>query len=171
MFIWGCKPSQNNDENNLHSVKNIQKIFSDCMKLFEEFWNSSEIISYKGLTLMRDIDSLYRYFIIIQNNLKNVGFNTKDGFIKLINEELIDDDNSDNTYEKCLKRFNRGNFVPLHCGHNGALNSEEYELFESFLNKSSFYSDKSEKLTNNETIKTDEETDDINTCTVESDKI
>ena len=171
MFIWGCKPSQNNDENNLHSVKNIQKIFSDCMKLFEEFWNSSEIISYKGLTLMRDIDSLYRYFIIIQNNLKNVGFNTKDGFIKLINEELIDDDNNDNTYEKCLKRFNRGNFVPLHCGHNGALNSEEYELFESFLNKSSFYSDKSEKLTNNETIKTDEETDDINTCTVESDKI
>ena len=171
MFIWGCKPSQNNDENNLHSVKNIQKIFSDCMKLFEEFWNSSEIISYKGLTLMRDIDSLYRYFIIIQNNLKNVGFNTKDGFIKLINEELIDDDNNDNTYEKCLKRFNRGNFVPLHCGHNGALNSEEYELFESFLNKSSFYSDKSEKLINNETIKTDEETDDINTCTVESDKI
>jgi hypothetical protein len=171
MFIWGCKPSQNNDENNLHSVKNIQKIFSDCMKLFEEFWNSSEIISYKGLTLMREIDSLYRYFIIIQNNLKNVGFNTKDGFIKLINEELIDDDNNDNTYEKCLKRFNRGNFVPLHCGHNGALNSEEYELFERFLNKSSFYSDKSEKLTNNETIKTDEETDDINTCTVESDKI
>ena len=171
MFIWGCKTSQNNDENNLHSVKNIQKIFADCMKLFEEFWNSSEIISYKGLTLMKDIDSLYRYFIIIQNNLKNVGLNTKDGFIKLINEELIDDDNNNNTYDKCLKRLNRGNFVPLHCGHNGALNSEEYELFESFLNKSSFYSDINEKQTNNETIKTDEETDDINTCTVESDKI
>ncbi len=171
MFIWGSKPSvNNNDENNLHSVKNIKKTFQDCMKLFEEFWNSSEIVSYKGLTLIRDIDSLYKYFIIIQNNLKNVGFNTKDGFIKLINEELIDDDNNDNTYEQCLKRFNRGNFVPLHCGHNGALSSEEYELFESFLNQSSFYSDKNEKKTDNEKNKSDEETDEINTCTVESDK-
>jgi len=171
MFIWGSKSFQNNDEQNLHSTKNIKVIFSDSMKLFEEFWNSSEIVSYKGLTLLKDIENIYKYFIQIQNNLKNVGFHTKDGFVKLINEELIDNDNDNNIsdYEQCLVNLNRGNYVPLHCGHNGALSSGEFELFENFLMKSTFYNDKIAQKINDEKNKIDEDSD-INTCTVESDK-
>ena len=168
MFIWGCKPLQNKDEYNFHSVKNISEMFESTMKLFEEFWNSSEIVSYKGLTLIKDIESLYKYFSLIQNNLKYVGLNTKDGFVKLINEGLIDDDNNDCDYEQCLKKINIGNFVPLHCGHNGALSSEENKILDYFMKKSSFFSkNKKEKIDNEKNVN-DKESDDINTCTMES---
>ena len=123
----------------------------------------------KGLTLLKDIENIYKYFIQIQNNLKNVGFHTKDGFVKLINEELIDNDNNINDYEQCLVNLNRGNYVPLHCGHNGALSTGEYELFETFLMKSTFYNDKIAQKINDEKNKIDEDSD-INTCTIESNK-
>ena len=154
MFIWGSKCN----EYELHSTKNIQKMFEDIMKLFEEFWNSQEILSYKGLTLIKDIDILYKYFIQIQDNLKYIGFNSKDGFIKLINKNSIDD-----SYEQCLIEYNLGNFVPLHCGHNGALNAEEAGLLERYLEKSSFFNDKKEDLTENDNNKNAEDNNDINT--------
>ena len=160
MFIWG---SQCN-ENDIHSSKNITKIFEECMKLFEEFWNSEEIISYKGLTLIKDIDILYKYFLKIQNNLKYVGLNTKHGFVKLINEELNDNNNCN--YEQCLIQFNIGNFVPLHCGHNGIITGEEEILLEKYLEKSSFFNDDKNENNSLEEYKNDEDNDDINTCFV-----
>ena len=160
MFIWG---SQCN-ENDIHSSKNITKIFEECMKLFEEFWNSEEIISYKGLTLIKDIDILYKYFVKIQNNLKYVGLNTKHGFVKLINEELNDNNNCN--YEQCLIQFNIGNFVPLHCGHNGIITGEEEILLEKYLEKSSFFNDDKNENNSLEDYKNDEDNDDINTCFV-----
>ena len=156
MFIWGS----NLNESVLHSTKNIKKMFENIMKLFEEFWNSQEILSYKELNLLKDIENIYKYFIQIQNNLKYVGLNTKDGFVKLINEDSNDNNND---YEKCLKQYNIGNLVPIHCGHNGALNTEEAALLERYLTKSSFLNDK-----NGENI--EEDNDDINTCSVESNK-
>ena len=147
MFIWGSKYHQGVDKNNLHSTKNIRIIFEECMKLFEEFWNSQEIMSYKGLNLIKDIENLYKYFIQIKNNLKYVGFNSKDGFVKLINDDLINDNNF-NEYEICLSKFNIGNFVPLNCGHNGALSTYESQLFEMYLNKSSFFNEKIEDNNN-----------------------
>ena len=156
MFIWGS----NLNESVLHSTKNIKKMFENIMKLFEEFWNSQEILSYKELNLLKDIENIYKYFIQIQNNLKYVGLNTKDGFIKLINEDSNDNNND---YEKYLKQYNLGNLVPIHCGHNGALNTEEAALLERYLTKSSFLNDK-----NGENI--EEDNDDINNCPVESNK-
>ena len=142
MFIWGSKYYKYGDKNNLHKIKNIKYIFEESMKLFEEFWSSQEIISYKKLPLIKDIEIIYKYFIQIQNNLKYVGFNTKDGFFKLINEELIDNNDNNNDYEKCLANFNIGNLVPLNCGHNGILSMEENEIFDLYLNKSNFLNDK-----------------------------
>ena len=140
MFIWGSKYYKESGQFNLHSTKNIKKIFEDSMKLFEEFMNSQEIISNKELILIKDIENVYKYFIQIQNSLKYVGLNTKEGFVKLINEDLIDE----NDYEQCLIKINIGYFIPLNCGHNGALSSEEAELFEKYLSKSSFLNDKME---------------------------
>ena len=145
MFIWGCKSYSYGDKNNLHKTKNIKYIFEECMKLFEEFWSSQEIISYKKLPLLKDIEIIYKYFIQIQNNLKYVGLNTKDGFVKLINEELLDTNDSSSDYEKCLANINIGNLVPLNCGHNGLLSMEENEIFDMYLNKSGFLNDKSDE--------------------------
>ena len=63
------------------------------MKLFEEFMNSQEIMSYKQLTLVKEINNIYKYFSQITQNLEYVGLNTKNGFIKLIKEkeDIIDD--------------------------------------------------------------------------------
>ena len=169
MFIWGSKSFPNNNKFDLHSTKNIKKIFEKSMEVFDKFWNYQEIINNKELTLLKDIEKIYKYFMKIKNNLQYVGLNTKDGFIKLINEELIDDNNC-NDYEKCLIKFNIGNFVPLHCGHNGALSTDETELLENFLKKSSFLNDKMEENTKDDKINNDEDNDDINTCSVGSDK-
>ena len=169
MFIWGSKSFPNNDKFDLHSTKNIKKIFENSMELFDKFWNYQEIENNKELTLLKDIEKIYKYFKKIKNNLQYVGFNTKDGFIKLINEELIDDNNCID-YEKCLIKFNIGNFVPLHCGHNGALSPDETELLDNFLKKSSFLNDKMEENVKDDKINNDEDNDDINTCSVGSDK-
>ena len=166
MFIWGSLYYHRNKENNIHSTKNIKKIFEDCMKLFEIFWNSQEIMSCKGLTLMKDIEVLYKYFEQIQNSLKNVGLNTKDGFVKLMNDDLIDNDD----YEKCLNRINIGNFVPLKCGHNGSLSIEETELLEKYLNKSTFLKDFIEKNINEDKDQISDDNEDIKTSSHESDK-
>ena len=168
MFIWGSKfTNDKNNENNLHSTKNIKKMLSESIILYEEFLNSQEIINFKELTLIKDIENLYKYFIQIQTNLKYVGFNTKEGFVKLINDDLIDD----NDYEQCLIKVNIGNYVPLSCGHNGALSSEENELFQNYLNKSSFIIDKNEEnIEDNINDKIEEDNEDINTRSFGSDK-
>ena len=144
MFIWGSLYYKSDQMSNLHSTKNIKKIFEDCMIIFDEFWNSPEIMTYKELTFIKDIEILYKYFLQIQNNLKNVGLNTKDGFVKLINDTLIDN----NDYEQCLNKINIGNFIPLKCGHNGSLSLEEMEMLEKFLNKSSFLNKYTKKIIN-----------------------
>ena len=141
------------------------------MILFEEFWNSPEIMSYKELTLIKDIEAIYKYFIQIQNNLKYVGLNTKEGFVKLINENLINENNNFNYYEQSLKKINIGNYVPIHCGHNGALNSEEAELLERYISKSSFMTEKiSDDNINNFEDKTHDDSDEIINSSIGSDK-
>ena len=170
MFIWGSKyTNYKNNESNIHSTKNIKKMLSDAIFLYEEFLNSQEIINLKELTLIKDIENIYKYFIQIQTNLKYVGFNTKEGFVKLINDDLIDD----NDYEQCLIKINIGNYVPLNCGHNGALSSEENELFQDYLNKSSFIIDKNEENIDENNINNDKvevDNEDINTRSFGSDK-
>ena len=171
MFIWGCKLFNNTNQNNLHSTKNIKNIIDNTMILFEEFWNSPEIMSYKELTLIKDIEAIYKYFIQIQNNLKYVGLNTKEGFVKLINENLINENNNFNYYEQSLKKINIGNYVPIHCGHNGALNSEEAELLERYISKSSFMTEKiSDDNINNFEDKTHDDSDEIINSSIGSDK-
>ena len=141
LFIWGSKYYKINEEYSIHTTKNIKYIFEEIIKLFEELLNSQDIINHKEINLIKDIETLYKYFIQIQNNLKYVGLNTKDGFVNLINEDLI----GDNDYEQYLKKINIGNYVPLKCGHNGALSKKENKLFQRYLNKSNFFNDKNDK--------------------------
>jgi len=156
MFIWGSKLNNSNYQSeDIHSTKNIKYIFAEFMKFFEEFWSSQEIVSYKELPLVKEIEIIYKYFIQIQNSLNYVGFNFKNDFIKLINEEIENKNELD--YEQCLKKLNRGYLVPLTCGHNGALTFEENELFQKYLMKSSFFNDKIDNIDSNE------DNDDVNT--------
>ena len=158
MFIWGSKLNNSNYQSeDIHSTKNIKYIFVEFMKFFEEFWSSQEIISYKELPLVKEIEIIYKYFIQIQNSLNYVGLNIRNEFIKLINEENSDENKNDLDYEKCLKKINRGYLVPLTCGHNGALSFEENELFQKYLMKSSFFNDKIDNIENTE------DNDDVNT--------
>ena len=159
IFIWGSlNLDHNNREMQFHKLKNIQNIFKNTMKLFEQFINSQDIMNYKELTLVKEINNIYNYFSKIEKNLGNIGLNTKNGFIKLIKEDLIDDKDNDISYEKCLMQLNRGNYVPLYCGHNGSLNKEEREMLDYFLMKSSFINNNIENV-KSESISTTEDTD------------
>ena len=169
MFIWGSFVYNRNNENiQIHKLKNVKTIFNYTMKLFDEFINSQEIMSYKQLTLVKEINTIYKYFSQIFQNLENIGLKTKNGFIKLINEDLIEDKNNI-SYEKCLMELHRGNYVPLYCGHNGALSKEEKETLDYFLMKTSFMKNETDKL-NIENISTNEENDLININSSDSSK-
>ena len=169
MFIWGSFVYNRNNENiQIHKLKNVKTIFNYTMKLFDEFINSQEIMSYKQLTLVKEINTIYKYFSQIFQNLENIGLKTKNGFIKLINEDLIEDKNN-LSYEKCLMELHRGNYVPLYCGHNGALSKEEKETLDYFLMKTSFMKNETDKL-NIENISTNEENDLININSSDSSK-
>ena len=169
MFIWGSFVYNRNNENiQIHKLKNVKTIFNYTMKLFDEFINSQEIMSYKQLTLVKEINTIYKYFSQIFQNLENIGLKTKNGFIKLINEDLIEDKNN-LSYEKCLMELHRGNYVPLYCGHNGTLSKEEKETLDYFLMKTSFMKNEIDKL-NIENISTNEENDLINMNSSDSSK-
>ena len=169
MFIWGSFVyNRNNEIIQIHKLKNVKTIFNYTMKLFDEFINSQEIMSYKQLTLVKEINTIYKYFSQIFQNLENIGLKTKNGFIKLINEDLIEDKNN-LSYEKCLMELHRGNYVPLYCGHNGALSKEEKETLDYFLMKTSFMKNETDKL-NIENISTNEENDLINMNSSDSSK-
>ena len=149
MFIWGSVVPNKNDGNlQFHKLKNIKNVFKNTMKLFEEFMNSQEIMSYKQLTLVKEINNIYKYFSQITQNLEYVGLNTKNGFIKLIKEkeDIIDDKNKEMSYEKCLMELNRGYYVPLYCGHNGSLSKEEKEMLDNYLMKSPFMNNEIENI-------------------------
>ena len=159
MFIWGSlNYDYNHGDMQIHKLKNVKNILKNTMKLFDEFINSQEIMNYRELTLVKEINTIYNYFSKIVKNLENIGLNTKNGFIKLIKEDLIDDENKDLSYEKCLMQLNRGNYVPLYCGHNGALNKEEREMLDYFLMKSPFINNDIENI-KIENISTNEEID------------
>ena len=169
MFIWGSFLYNRNNENiQVHKLSNVKTMFNNTMKLFDEFINSQEIMSYKQLTLVKEINTIYKYFSQIYQNLENIGLKTKNGFIKLINEDLIEDKNN-LSYEQCLMELNRGNYVPLYCGHNGALSKEEKETLDYFLMKTSFMKNEIENI-NNENISTNEENDLINMNSSDSSK-
>ena len=173
MFIWGTKlKSDDISEYYEHPTKNIKFIFRETIKKFDEFFNSQEILNNKELPLVKCIDIIYKYFSKIQNNLKNIGLQSKDGFIKLINEELIDSSNnsSEYDYEQYLMKLNRGYLVPLSCGHNGALSNEESELFLNFLMKSHFFNDHPGNSQNDEEqIKIEDINESRNTSSLGSD--
>ena len=164
MFIWGSKCYKTGEKYNLHSTKKIRNIFDECLKLFEEFWNSQEIISYKGLPLIKDIDILYKYFIKMQKNLNYVGLYTKEGYNQLINED------NDDSYEKKLEKINIGHLVPLTCGHNGAMSIEESDIFEMYLSQSNFINDNMEEDLKDENDKLNEDKDDGNNGSDDSEK-
>ena len=47
----------------------------------------------------------------ITQNLENIGLKTKNGFVKLIKEDLIEENNNNNiSYEKCLMELNMALF-------------------------------------------------------------
>ena len=147
MFIWGSFLYNSNNENiQIHKLKNVKTIFNDTMKLFEEFINSLENMNYKQLTLVKEINTIYKYFSQISQNLENIGLKTKNGFIKLIDDDLIEDKDDNISYEKCLLELNRGNYVPLYCGHNGALSKEEKEMLDYYLMKTSFMNNEIENF-------------------------
>ena len=147
MIIWGSVPSNNYGNIHFHSIKNIKNNFKHTIQLFEEFINSQEIMGCKELTIVKEINNIYECFSRIYQNLENIGLNTKNGFIKLIKDELIDEEKNENLdYEECLMELNRGNYVPLNCGHNGALSKEEREIFETFLFKSNFINNEIETI-------------------------
>lgn len=169
LFIWGTK----NFNNNEHSIRNIELTFNKFIQLFEKFLNSTDIKPYKGLQVMRDIEDLYEYFIKIKNNIKFIGLQINNSFVK-----LTDDINSD--YEQNLMELNRGYFIHLNCGHNGILIHKEMDLFKKYLMNSGFLAENKnnessqniliEDIFENDKSKSQEDNDELNVNSIDSDK-
>ncbi len=169
LFIWGTK----NINNNEHSTGNIELTFNKFMQSFEKFLNSIDIKPYKGLQVMKDIEDLYENFIKIKNNIRFVGLQIKNSFVRLA-------DDISNNYEQNLMELNRGYFIHLNCGHNGILFSNEMDLFKKYLMNSDFFAESKnneisqniliEDIFENEKSKRQDDNDELNVNSVDSDK-
>ena len=169
LFIWGTK----NINNNEHSTGNIELTFNKFMQSFEKFLNSIDIKPYKGLQVMKDIEDLYENFIKIKNNIRFVGLQIKNSFVRLA-------DDIRNNYEQNLMELNRGYFIHLNCGHNGILFSNEMDLFKKYLMNSDFFAESKnneisqniliEDIFENEKSKSQDDNDELNVNSVDSDK-
>jgi len=169
LFIWGTK----NINNNEHSTGNIELTFNKFMQSFEKFLNSIDIKPYKGLQVMKDIEDLYENFIKIKNNIRFVGLQIKNSFVRLA-------DDISNNYEQNLMELNRGYFIHLNCGHNGILFSNEMDLFKKYLMNSDFFAESKnneisqniliEDIFENEKSKSQDDNDELNVNSVDSDK-
>jgi hypothetical protein len=169
LFIWGVK----NINNNEYSTGNIELIFNKFMQSFDKFLNSTDIKPYKGLQVMKDIEDLYENFIKIKNNIKFVGLQINNSFVRLA-------DDINNNYEQNLMELNRGYFIHLNCGHNGILLHNEMDLFSKYLMNSDFIAESKnneisqniliEDIFENEKSKSQDDNDELNVNSVDSDK-
>ena len=169
LFIWGVK----NINNNEYSTGNIELIFNKFMQSFDKFLNSTDIKPYKGLQVMKDIEDLYENFIKIKNNIKFVGLQINNSFVRLV-------DDINNNYEQNLMELNRGYFIHLNCGHNGIFLHKEMDLFSKYLMNSDFIAESKnneisqniliEDIFENEKSKSQDDNDELNVNSVDSDK-
>jgi hypothetical protein len=151
LFIWGTYDKRDDYGSVYHSTEYIEVMISSVINMLELFLSSQEIISFKKIDVIKDIECFYNYIIKIKNNLKFLGIKNKNYFVLL---------NYGENYEKELIKLGRGNFVWLNCGHNGLPCIEENMVFKHYLKQSDLFKevkeDKNEIINNNNDINNDD---------------
>ena len=140
LFIWGTYDKRDDYGSVYHSTEYIDIMISKVITILNLFLNSQEIISFKKINIIKDIENFYNYVVKIKNNMRFLGIKSKDGFVLL--------NNGDN-YEKELVKLGRGNYVWLNCGHNGIPCSEENSVFKYYLKQSALFNNEKNKINNN----------------------
>ena len=139
LFIWGTYDKRDNFGSVYISTEYIDLMISNVIDMINLFLSSQEIISFKNINIIKDIEIFGNYLIKIKNNMKFLGIKSQNGFVSL---------NDADNYEKELIKLGRGNLVWLNCGHNGLPCVEENRVFKYYLKQSDLF-----KSDNNETYK------------------
>ncbi len=140
LFIWGTYDKRDDYGSVYHSTEYIDIMISKVITILNLFLNSQEIISFKKINIIKEIENFYNYVVKIKNNIRFLGIKSKDGFVLL---------NNGDSYEKELMKLGRGNYVWLNCGHNGIPCSEENIVFKYYLNHSALFNNEKNKINNN----------------------
>ena len=130
LFIWGTYDKRDDFGSIYHSTEYIDFMISNVISMLNLFLSSQEIISFKNIKIIKDIESFYNYLIKIKNNMRFLGIKNGNIFVSL---------NDGDNYEKELIKLGRGNFVWINCGHNGIPSLEENMVFKHFLKQSDLY--------------------------------
>ena len=140
LFIWGTYDKRDDYGSVYHSTEYIDGMLSKVIDSLNLFLNSQEIISYKNINIIKDIEDFYNFLIKIKNNIKYLGIRNENNFIFLSNG---------NNYEKELLKLGRGHFVWLSCGHNGLPSTEENIVFKHYLRESLLFKNEEKNINNN----------------------
>ena len=146
LFIWGICDKRDDYGCAYNSTEYIDIMLSKIIDMLNLFLSSQEIISYKKINIIKDIEDFHNLLIKMKNNIKFLGIKNKNNFTFF---------SDGNNYEKELIKLGRGHFVSLNCGHNGALTLEENKVFKHYCKESPLF--KKEKSIYDNNINTSSE--------------
>ena len=154
LFIWGTYEARDDYGSVYHSTEYIDIMLNKVLEMINLFLNCPEIINYKNMDIIKDLETFYDLLMKIKTNFKYLGIVTKNDLVFL---------SDGNNYEKELIRLGRGNFVWINCGHNGLISNEENMVFKHYLKESNlFKKEKNGEINNNEDNDNDREEDIFN---------
>ena len=138
LFIWGTFDKRDDFGCVYHSTENIDAMLTKIIDGLNLFLSSQEIVSYKKINVIKDIEDFYNYLTMIKNKMQFLGIKNQNNFVFL---------SDGSNYENELIKLGRGNFVWLNCGHNGIPLKEENLVLKHYFKKSLLF--QKEKKYNN----------------------
>ena len=139
LFIWGTFDKRDDFGCVYHSTENIDVMLTRVIDGLNLFLSSQEIVSYKKINVLQDIEDFYNYLIMIKNKMQFLGIKNQNNFVFL----------SDGAnYENELIKLGRGNLVWLNCGHNGIPLKEENLVLKHYFKKSLLFKKETEYINN-----------------------
>ena len=139
LFIWGTFDKRDDFGCVYHSTENIDVMLTKVIDGLNLFLSSQEIVSYKKINVLKDIEDFYNYLTIIKNKMQFLGVKNQNNFIFL---------SDGSNYENELIKLGRGNFVWLNCGHNGIPLKEENLVLKHYFKKSLLFKKETEYINN-----------------------
>ena len=127
LFIWGTFDKRDDFGCVYHSTENIDIMLAKVIDGLNLFLSSQEIVSYKKINVLKDIEDFYNYLTMIKNKMQFLGIKNQNNIAFL---------SDGSNYENELVKLGRGNFVWLNCGHNGIPLKEENLVLKHYFKES-----------------------------------
>ena len=139
LFIWGTFDKRDDFGCAYHSTENIDVMLAKVIDELNLFLSSQEIVSYKKINVLKDIEDFYNYLSMIKNKMQFLGVKNQNNFVIL---------SDGSNYENELIKLGRGNLVWINCGHNGIPLKEENLVLKHYFKKSLLFKKETEYIDN-----------------------